>query len=562
MKTLILAAIRCSVLFLLPTLTYATSAQWDLDPISGDWNTAENWTPNGVPNGPADIATFGLSNTSDISISANTEVNSIIFTPAATNPYSITVNAGLTLTVSGVGITNNSGEFQQLTNFGTIRFSNTVTAAGMGILGDFGTTNFFNRSTAGSAYLGTYGGTTNFFDRSTAGSAHIDSSVLNFFDRSTAGNSGISSSFEINFFDRSTAGNSGIFIDGISDIFASVGFSDNSTAGSAVIELFLGGFLSFGDNSNAGSAILLAEGASGCDEGDCAGPAFITFGGSSKGGTAQIQLYGSYNYLDISGHNAPGVTIGSLEDPYGGSVVSLGANNLTVGSNNLSTTFSGVIQDGDFGTGGSLTKIGTGTFILTGANTYTGDTNVNRGVLQVDGSITSNTFVNQRGRLAGTGTINGNLTNNGRVSPGSAGSPGMLTVTGDFTQAQYATLMIQLAGANAGEFSVLNILGTANLSGQLKPLLLNGFLPTVGESFTFLNYGAVNGTLFMFNRNIDDLPEHWEISYLPTFAVLTVTAGNVPVPDQASTFLLLMLGLSALLMCRRHCLRRFRTKRG
>src|SRR5262245_60841623 len=112
MKTLVLAAIRCSLLFVLPTLTYATSAQWDFDPISGDWNTADNWLPNGVPNGLADVATFGLSNMTDVSISEDTEVNSIIFTPAATNPYSITVNAGLTLTVSGVGITNNSGMTQ------------------------------------------------------------------------------------------------------------------------------------------------------------------------------------------------------------------------------------------------------------------------------------------------------------------------------------------------------------------------------------------------------------------------------------------------------------------
>ena len=56
-------------------------------------------------------------------------------------------------------------------------------------------------------------------------------------------------------------------------------------------------------------------------------------------------------------------------------------------------------------TGGSLTKIRSGTLILSGANTHTGDTNVNRGVLQVDGSITNNAFVNHNGTLAGTGTV-------------------------------------------------------------------------------------------------------------------------------------------------------------
>jgi autotransporter-associated beta strand protein len=226
---------------------------------------------------------------------------------------------------------------------------------------------------------------------------------------------------------------------------------------------------------------------------------------------------------------------------------------LTVGSNNLSTTFSGVIQDGgqNGGTGGSLTKIGTGTLVLSGANTYTGNTNINSGVLQVDGSITSNTFVNHQGTLAGTGTINGNVTNNGTVSPGSAGAPGMLTVTGDYTQAEFAHLMIQIAGMNAGEFSVLDVLGTANLSGLLNPVLLSGFVPTVGETFTFLNYGAVNGTLSIFNPNIDNLPEHWEISYFPTHAILSVVAGNVSVPDQGSTFLLLALGLLGLVTFRR-----------
>src|SRR5262249_51563021 len=132
MKILILAVIRCSLLFLIPSLTFAISAQWDLDPISGDWNTAANWTPDSVPNGPADVATFGLSNTTDVSISADTEVNAIIFTSAATNPYTITAGSGLTLTISGAGITNSSGITQNFvtaggphsSDLGTIQFTN------------------------------------------------------------------------------------------------------------------------------------------------------------------------------------------------------------------------------------------------------------------------------------------------------------------------------------------------------------------------------------------------------------------------------------------------------
>jgi autotransporter-associated beta strand protein len=575
MKTPILAAIRCSLMFLVPTVTYAISAQWDLDPISGDWNTAANWTPMSVPNGPADIATFDLSNTTDVSISANTEVNGITFTSAATNPYTITLSPGLTLTLSGTGITNNSGHGQTFVvgdiNFGgaQMRFTNSASAGNAVIdmfVGD--SINFFNRSTAASAFIdaealggGVGGGSINFFNSSTAGSAFINTSIsqssinffnsstagsariitfsvgstsIDFFNNSTAGSATFDSSFggapSITFHDNATAGSAGIFT-----AFGSVTFSNHSTAGNASIGFFEGGRIEFDDSSTAGSAIIDAEGAS------------VSFNGSSKGGTCQIELLRGGN-LDISGHDAPGVTIGSIE---GGGNISLGANNLTVGSNNLSTTFLGIIDDG--GQGGSLTKNGSGTFILEGETegTYTGDTNVNRGVLQVDGSITSNTFVNRAGTLAGTGTINANLTNNGRASPGSAGAPGMLTVGGNYSQAQFATLMIQIAGANAGEFGVLNVLGTANLGGQLDPVLLNGFVPTIGESFTFLTYGSVNGTLIMLNRNIDNLPEHWEVSYFPTFATLTVEPGNVSVPDQGSTFLLLTLGLLGLVTFRR-----------
>ena len=111
MKTLFLAAIRCPLLFLVPTVTYAISAQWDLDPISGDWNTAANWTPASVPNGAADVATFGLSHTTDVSISANTEVNGIRFT---TDPYTITASPSVTLTISGTGRHEQFGHHTEL----------------------------------------------------------------------------------------------------------------------------------------------------------------------------------------------------------------------------------------------------------------------------------------------------------------------------------------------------------------------------------------------------------------------------------------------------------------
>jgi hypothetical protein len=49
------------LLFLLSTWSgaFAGSAMWNLNPDTGDWNTANNWTPATVPNGPIDIAAFG-----------------------------------------------------------------------------------------------------------------------------------------------------------------------------------------------------------------------------------------------------------------------------------------------------------------------------------------------------------------------------------------------------------------------------------------------------------------------------------------------------------------------
>src|SRR6478752_6717911 len=89
---------------------FGGSATWNLSPVSTDWNTAENWMPATVPNGPTDTATFDVSRRIDVEFSANTEINGIVFSAGA-SAFTIVANgnAVTSLTISGVGITNNSG---------------------------------------------------------------------------------------------------------------------------------------------------------------------------------------------------------------------------------------------------------------------------------------------------------------------------------------------------------------------------------------------------------------------------------------------------------------------
>src|SRR5947207_11778428 len=128
-------ALAASVLTLLlstASSSFAGSATWKASPATNDWNTASNWTPRSVPNGPADTATFVRSNQTDILVTTDIEVNSIVFNTRA-SAFTIAFPLGApTLTISGVGITNNSGivqNFAPSSGLGTtfITFLNSAT---------------------------------------------------------------------------------------------------------------------------------------------------------------------------------------------------------------------------------------------------------------------------------------------------------------------------------------------------------------------------------------------------------------------------------------------------
>lgn len=83
---------------------------------------------------------------------------------------------------------------------------------------------------------------------------------------------------------------------------------------------------------------------------------------------------------------------------------------------------------------GDLVQIGSGTLVVTGAQAYSGQTRIERGTLQLDGSLRSATSVAAGGTLSGNGQIFADLNNAGTVRPGSIGATGYhaLTVSGNY----------------------------------------------------------------------------------------------------------------------------------
>jgi hypothetical protein len=99
----------------LSNAAFAGSATWKANPSTNDWNTAANWSPATIPNAPEDMAKFGSSSITDVSISSEAPVGGIIFNRGA-SAFTLTVGSPTGFVDFGVhgDITNNSGKTQNL----------------------------------------------------------------------------------------------------------------------------------------------------------------------------------------------------------------------------------------------------------------------------------------------------------------------------------------------------------------------------------------------------------------------------------------------------------------
>ena len=212
-------------------------------------------------------------------------------------------------------------------------------------------------------------------------------------------------------------------------------------------------------------------------------------------------------------------------------------------SPSASQTFDGKIQDGTNPL--AITKTGSSVQIFTGANAYSGMTNIINGTLLANNTTgsatgTSSILVGGGATFGGTGSVTGTVT----TSTGSFLSPGVsiesLTVGSALGN---GTLRVEYDGAAGSPIDLLAVTGTfsiATMSLDFQPL----GSPLTAPAYVFASYGTLDGAAFASTSNV---PSGYELDY-------NYSGGNqialVAVPEPAGLFGL-GLAVSGLLMRRR-----------
>jgi autotransporter-associated beta strand protein len=204
----------------------------------------------------------------------------------------------------------------------------------------------------------------------------------------------------------------------------------------------------------------------------------------------------------INNHSAGSTAIflgalsgGSGSELAGSDQAGPGVDTYVIGGLNSNTTFAGTITNGTSATTPhtvALTKIGSATFALTGANAYSGGTIVSNGTLLVNNSAGSGTgagavTVVSGATLGGSGIIGGPVTMNGTLAPGN--SPGTLTINNNLVINSGAVLQYDLG--TSSDLTVVS--GDLTLNGILDVTDSGGFTNTTYTLFTYSGSLITNG---------------------------------------------------------------------
>ena len=227
---------------------------------------------------------------------------------------------------------------------------------------------------------------------------------------------------------------------------------------------------------------------------------------------------------------------GVIDTVAGGSPV------LTVGNNNVSSSFGGVLQN----TAGSLalTKTGSGILTLTGAHTLTGTTTVGGGTLALSGpsvmlasaniAVAAGALFDVSGvpggftlgaaqTLSGFGSVNGTLTNNGVIAPGA--SIGTLTLSN--TPVLNGTVVLELNRTNVQNADLLNVTAPLALGGSLTVTNVGDALQ-LGDTFTVFSATSYSGSFSSITLPSLAPALAWNTANLTNNGSITVVLAGTP----------------------------------
>lgn len=143
---------------------------------------------------------------------------------------------------------------------------------------------------------------------------------------------------------------------------------------------------------------------------------------------------------------------------------------------------------------------------------YNGSFFKNNGTIASNLQGTETMIIGTNGQFRGTGQTTGDFINNAIVSPGN--SPGITSVTGDYTQSSTGTYKAEIAGNGGAGVATghdqVAITGDLSLAGTLEISFLGGFTPGASDTYTLMTY---TGTRIGTFATVTGLPAGWIVSY-------------------------------------------------